>query len=85
MVMWDKQVDNYNIFANQEDLKRILRDIRYNMDEIVVELSRIEYYVVSDSYTELNEHQEGPIVINDTSQASPQANSTTTSPIIILD
>lgn len=85
MVIRDKQVDNYKLFAGQEDIKHILRDIRYNLDDIVVWLSSIERYVVSNSDIDSNKHQEGPAVINAPIQASPQANSTASSPVIILD
>jgi len=42
MVIRDKQVDNYKIFVGQEEIKRILRDIMYNLDDIVVRLTRVE-------------------------------------------
>lgn len=45
MVLCDKQVDNYKLFAGQGELKRVLRDIRYDMDDIVVTQSRVECYM----------------------------------------
>ena len=41
IVIRDKQVDNYKLFAGQEDIKCILRYIGYNLDDIVVRLSHI--------------------------------------------
>lgn len=33
-----KHVDNYNLFTGQKEIERILWDIRYNLDDIVVRL-----------------------------------------------
>jgi len=52
----DKQVGNYKLFSGQEDIKRIMRDIRYNSDDILVRLSRIKCYVFSDLEMVSNEH-----------------------------
>lgn len=85
MLIRDHQLDNYKLFLGQEDIKCILRDIRYNLDDIVIRLSSIESFIVSNSNIESKENLEGPSVINAPAQASPQANSTNLSPIIILD
>lgn len=85
MVISNKQVENYTLFSGKEDIKRILRDMKYNMDDIVVLLSNIEHYIISNSDTQSDEHQEGPGVVIIPAQESPQANSTTSSLVIILE
>lgn len=79
MVIWDKQVENYKLFAGQEEMKRILRDIKHNLDDIVVRLTRVEHFIVSKSKIDSIEQQEVPAVINALAQNSPL------SPITILD
>lgn len=56
MVIWEKQVDNYKLFTGQEDIKRIMRDIWYDMDDIMVRLNEVEKYIVSESDIESNDH-----------------------------
>lgn len=85
MVIRDNQVDNYKLFAGQEEIKRILRDIRYKLDDMVVRLTRVECYVVVDSEIESNEQYDVPMVINAPAEVSPHTKSSSTSPIIILD
>lgn len=41
IVLRDKQMDNYKLFIWHEELKRIMRDIRYDMDDIVVRLNNL--------------------------------------------
>lgn len=96
MVICDKKVNHYKFFAGQEEIKRILGDIRYNVNDIVVILSRVECFIVLDLDTDSNYHQEEAIVINaptlNTIHANfafllntMQANSSPLFPVIILD
>ena len=91
MVIRDKQVDNHKLFVGQEDVKRITRDIRYELADIVVRLNRVERFMFSDSGTKLNDHQENDTVINAPPLNivpplnTPDANSPPLSSIIILD
>lgn len=64
MVISDKQVANYELFVGQEEIKRIVRDIKYNLDDIVVRLNWVECFVVLDSKTNSNDHQNEATVIN---------------------
>ena len=63
MVILDKQIGNYKLFARQEDIKRIMSDISYDLDDIVVWLNHVEKYMVLDSETESNDHKEKNTVI----------------------
>lgn len=83
MVIRDKQVDNYKLFAGQEERKCILGDIRYNMDDIATKLTRVEQFMVSDSGTESNEPHEVPAIINAPDGNYPQAKSFPLSLVII--
>jgi len=51
IIIRDKQVDNYKLFVGQEEIKRIIMDIRYDLNDIVVKLNQVEIFVVSDSGT----------------------------------
>ena len=85
MVIYDKQVDNYKLFTDQEEINRILRDVRYDLDDIVVKLNRVERFVVSDSETNSNNHHNKVVVIDVPLLNMVNANSSPHSPIIILD
>ena len=64
MVIWDKWVDSYKLFVGQEDLKRVYKDLLYDMDEIVVHLSKVECYIVTDLDIDSNGPRDGEAVIN---------------------
>lgn len=66
MVIRDKKVDNYKLFTGQEEKKCIFWDIKYNLDGILVRLSHVECFVVSNSDTDSNDHQEDTKIINAT-------------------
>lgn len=51
MVLRDKQFDNNNIFASQEDIKCLLRNIHLCLDDIDYHLNHMETYMVSESYS----------------------------------
>ena len=84
MVIRDKKFDNYKLFTGQEEKKRILQDIRYNLDDIVVRLCTIECYVFLESNTRSNEHLEVLTIIKNLAPVSPN-DSFATSLITILD
>lgn len=56
MVIHDKQVDNYKLFAGQKEIKKILGDIRYNLDDVVVRLIHLEHFLVPNLYIDSNDH-----------------------------
>jgi len=85
MVICDKQVENFKIFAIQEGIKRILRDIRYDLDDIVVILNRVEWFMVSNLERDSNDLQDEVAVINVPPLNTVHANYSSHSPIIILD
>lgn len=47
MVICDKKFYHHQWFAGQEEIKRILLEMRYNMDDIVTKLTWVERYVYS--------------------------------------
>lgn len=49
MVLRDKQVDNYNIFVGQDNIKHLLRNICFCLDYIHSHLNHMDKFVVSDS------------------------------------
>lgn len=64
MVIHDKKVDKCKIFAGEEDIKRILQDIKYNLDDIVIRLSHVVRFLVLDSETDSSDHQEEETFLN---------------------
>lgn len=62
-----------------------MREIRYSLDDIVVRLTQVEHFVVYDSDTNSNDHQEVPAVINAPNQTIVHANSSPHSRVSILN
>lgn len=48
MVIRDKQTDNYKLFVGYKEIKQIMRDIGYNLDNIAVRLNQVERYIASE-------------------------------------
>lgn len=78
-------LDNYKLFVGQEDIKRIIEDILYDMDGIVVHLNKMEPYIISDSDTDLEEPQNDKVVINATPLNMANAPPSPNLSVIILD
>jgi len=92
MVLRENLVDNYKLFVGQEDIKMILCNIWFSLDEIGTKLVRVEKLIVYDSKTESVEKQESmvvinvlPLIVNPPVPISPQGKSSSLSPIIISD
>lgn len=51
------------MFAGQEYIKRILRNIRFSIDDIEARLAKVEKFVVSDFETDSAEENDAPAVI----------------------
>jgi len=62
-----------------------MRDIRYDMDDIVVCLNKIEHYITTNTDYDSIVPQNGEADINNTPINMVSTNSSTEEPIIILD
>lgn len=63
MVTRDKKVDHYQLFFGQEKIKRILQDIRYNLDDLDSRMTWVERYVASDIESRFGSQPSSPTVI----------------------
>lgn len=77
-------MENYKHFISQDELKRILRDINYDMDDITVCLNKIGCYITSDSSTNSIAPHNGEAVINATPINMVNENSSADQLVIIL-
>lgn len=49
LIYKDKQVENYNVFSFLEDIKQMLRNMRFFLDNVDSYLVKVEGFFVCDS------------------------------------